>query len=1437
MSSQDGTPPPASASTSSFPISSPSFWNEAANVAIPSPPPKPTPQPQSRSPSLQPLKRLREDDRPSSPYSDDNLFNDINLDLDFAVNADGDIDIKRPRYDSPPNDNSSKTTLSYLPKRSEVIDQDDPHSYLANPEYAPNRFGDIGDYMRKKEIKVQTQNRDIALASAQSGLPQIFTGLSFYINGNTHPPMEELRKMILQRGGEVRPVLRNKGMVKFIIAPMLTQSKFKQFERYKVVREGWITESCEQGKLLDWSRWKLQVQGGWEEGSRKGMEGFFKGTQQQGTTQIDSPVPPTTTRTHSPSPEPMAAVEAFKTEPKTVPDVSSIPNIRIAPSQSLLKPHTVPPIPISPQKQQKRKPYWVDAGYVGSESFTAGATSPVPPKIQKPEGAWEFYHSKASNENAAKAMQNEEWRTKNTAERGNEGGFIDGYYQNSRLHHLSTWKAELKVLVADAQRRSEELSLTTPSSATISHLSLANSTLPVTRMNDGIKGAAGDGGEKVIFHVDFDCFFVSCGLATRPHLKGVPTVVCHSQAGKGASSTSEIASCSYEARAKGVKNGMSLGRARTLVGDELQTIPYEFETYKKFSLAFYTILMGYADELQAVSVDEALIDVTSAVSARALAPEEASEEDRARVGAGYHHHNPGSTDHDGDEDGAEMGTMDMELLEQGQARLDQDRNQGLRSSCIRRQRDPAIEIAEKIRDDVRKVTDGCEVSIGISHNILLAKLATRSAKPAGVAHLLPSDIETFLAPLDVEDFPSIGYSIKSKIEEKFGSSKVEALMGVSKLAFQRVLGPKTGEMLWGYLRGMDERKLEPDKARKSVSAEMNYGIRFQNQDQAEVCIADLAVEVAKRMKSVGVRGRQITLKLMKRHPDAPIEPPKFMGHGWCETFNRSSTLSGPRGNPTDDASILSRESVKLLRAMKLDPVELRGVGIQITKLDTPSSDEKAAEREAGQGVLSFQPKTRSGSKIEREDTPLKKVSTKDEEKDAASTSISLAVAQGILPTSDTTPRPERQDAEARTAVVLPLPDVLSSGSPSPVAGPSRISDIVTQAGSGSDGIDPSFLAALPPELADEVKRDYAQIRTRRSTSTSRATSEHPLGMGVPEAADVVNSDKRASTISPSKPTRMHEAAHITRQLRPKMKTQMKAAQLADRPLFSAFNRASTKQKDTAAIHDYDRDDSGVVATDDTGVVDLTGSDEVDEMDELIGGYRLSELRELGIDQEVFQALPDDMRKEIIDEERRKQSRRRVLHKPGNYATGARGQSRERTGVSMSVSPAGKSSRAGSVPVQAFGGQSGNANTNTKGQRQPPQLIINQPSKPALFKSTDLSDVLEVIERWIESRNGSGPASRDCDKVKTYLLKNANDIGGIGGIERAVEVIRWMRILLREKWPDQEQESMGEATNIDSNGLEARKMREAGMDWWIIWREFKDEICSLARKKFAAVLII
>jgi DNA repair protein REV1 len=119
-----------------------------------------------------------------------------------------------------------------------------------------------------------------------------------------------------------------------------------------------------------------------------------------------------------------------------------------------------------------------------------------------------------------------------------------------------------------------------------------------------------------------------------------------------------------------------------------------------------------------------------------------------------------------------------------------------------------------------------KVSIGISHNVLLAKLATRAAKPAGAYHLTASLAPKFLEDLDVKDLPSIGYSTASKIDEKFGTTKCGPLLEISKSALQKTLGPKTGEMVYGYLRGVDERKLEPHKERKSISAEMNVSPRY-----------------------------------------------------------------------------------------------------------------------------------------------------------------------------------------------------------------------------------------------------------------------------------------------------------------------------------------------------------------------------------------------------------------------------------------------------------------------------------------------------------------------------------------------------------------------------------------------------------------------------------
>lgn len=136
-------------------------------------------------------------------------------------------------------------------------------------------------------------------------------------------------------------------------------------------------------------------------------------------------------------------------------------------------------------------------------------------------------------------LKDDEWRLKNTAIAPD---FIDGYYKYSRLHHLSNWKANLQFLVA---RLITEL---------ITEGVLSKDNALLAKPSGEFKGTPVD--KRVIAHVDFDAFFVGVGLKSRPDLIGKPVAVCHSKGADGSGSTSEIASCSYEARSFGVKAGM-----------------------------------------------------------------------------------------------------------------------------------------------------------------------------------------------------------------------------------------------------------------------------------------------------------------------------------------------------------------------------------------------------------------------------------------------------------------------------------------------------------------------------------------------------------------------------------------------------------------------------------------------------------------------------------------------------------------------------------------------------------------------------------------------------------------------------------------------------------------------------------------------------------------
>ena len=116
---------------------------------------------------------------------------------------------------------------------------------------------------------------------------------------------------------------------------------------------------------------------------------------------------------------------------------------------------------------------------------------------------------------------------------------------------------------------------------------------------------------------------------------------------------------------------------------------------------------------------------------------------------------------------------------------------------------------------------GQEVSIGISWNIILSRIASRKAKPADSFLLVPENLRSILDPLDIKDLHGFGNSTKQKAVEKLGTSSLGELMQKPKGVLLDALGKGTGEMLYNTLRGLDERKLASDKPRKSVSCDIN----------------------------------------------------------------------------------------------------------------------------------------------------------------------------------------------------------------------------------------------------------------------------------------------------------------------------------------------------------------------------------------------------------------------------------------------------------------------------------------------------------------------------------------------------------------------------------------------------------------------------------------
>ena len=100
---------------------------------------------------------------------------------------------------------------------------------------------------------------------------------------------------------------------------------------------------------------------------------------------------------------------------------------------------------------------------------------------------------------------------------------------------------------------------------------------------------------RAIVHIDGDAFFASCEQSRDPSLKGKPVIT-----GK---ERGIAASLSYEAKALGVKRGMSLWEIKKICPDVI-ILPSDYETYSLLSKRLYSIVRRYTPTVEEYGIDE-----------------------------------------------------------------------------------------------------------------------------------------------------------------------------------------------------------------------------------------------------------------------------------------------------------------------------------------------------------------------------------------------------------------------------------------------------------------------------------------------------------------------------------------------------------------------------------------------------------------------------------------------------------------------------------------------------------------------------------------------------------------------------------------------------------------------------------------------------------------
>ncbi|WP_435358189.1 DNA polymerase IV [Haloarchaeobius sp. DFWS5] len=327
--------------------------------------------------------------------------------------------------------------------------------------------------------------------------------------------------------------------------------------------------------------------------------------------------------------------------------------------------------------------------------------------------------------------------------------------------------------------------------------------------------------ERIVCHVDMDCFYAGCERLREPKLRGEPVIV-----GMGYEAGDDggaVATASYEARAFGVESAQAITTAldrmprrataadSTPVEETAYYRPVDLDYYSEVASEVKAILHDCADVVREVSIDEAYLDITD----RTAWP----------VAEGLARH-----------------------------------------------------IKQRIEREV-----GVVASVGVAPNMSAAKVASDHDKPNGLVVVEPDELRQFLAPLPVEEIHGIGPVTARKLRGE-GIETAGDLAAADRVDLGDRFGSR-GRELHDRARGIDDRPVTPRGLPKSFSRESAFGDPVSEPEPKREQVRTLAQAVADRAQREGALYRTIGIKAVEppfevntreRSLPGPVDDPELL---------------------------------------------------------------------------------------------------------------------------------------------------------------------------------------------------------------------------------------------------------------------------------------------------------------------------------------------------------------------------------------------------------------------------------------------------------------------------------------------------------------------------------------------------------------------------------